>query len=314
MLMLALTKDNEIIHIKDALVKTDYYCDKCGGILRVRNGKIRVKHFYHLNEDCGSEGESLIHKYWKNYFLNLKEFDGYKIEDSRQEIPLLKGTYVPDIVLKTDKRTYIIIEVFYKNSKTEDYKEKLKRLKNLERAYEIKVDFEKILNIKILFDVEKNREDIKRSKEKEMKKEKLTKDLFREVERKRQYILDKYSKKGGLIYNIINSMLCTHSVSLNKLKINNRCKYNKFIEIQDIIYNSLKCQKFKIYLEEILDFEDKIISVKSNPFCINIYDYNNFLNHLRRNNNSIKFYSKDENLKGNISISLDDEEIKKLNF
>ena len=71
MLMLALTKDKEIIHIKDALVKTDYYCDECGGILRVRNGKVRIKHFYHLNEDCGSEGESLIHKYWKDYFLSL---------------------------------------------------------------------------------------------------------------------------------------------------------------------------------------------------------------------------------------------------
>lgn len=34
--MLALTDKKEIIHIKDALSKTDYYCAKCGGRLRVR--------------------------------------------------------------------------------------------------------------------------------------------------------------------------------------------------------------------------------------------------------------------------------------
>ena len=43
--MLTKTKDKKIIHIKDALVKTDYYCNDCGNILRVRNGKIRTKHF-----------------------------------------------------------------------------------------------------------------------------------------------------------------------------------------------------------------------------------------------------------------------------
>lgn len=312
MLMLALTKDKEIIHIKDALVKTDYYCDECGGILRVRNGKVRIKHFYHLNEDCGSEGESLIHKYWKNYFVNLKEFKGYKIIASRKEVSLLKGTYIPDVVLKTDKGTYIIIEIYYKNPKTDDYKEKLKKLKDLERAYEIKVNFEKILDIKILFDVEKNREDMEKNRKIEMKKEKLTKNLIKEVERKRYYILEKCSKKGGLIYNIINNMLCIRSISPNNLE--NSDRYNKFTGIQEIISNSFKYQKFKVYLVEILDFEDGIISGKSSPFYINIYDYKNFLNYLRKNNNSIKLYSKDENLKGNISVILDDEEIKKLKF
>lgn len=144
----------------------------------------------------------------------------------------------------------------------------------------------------------------------EMKKEKLTKNLIKEVERKRYYILEKCSKKGGLIYNIINNMLCIRSISPNNLE--NSDRYNKFTGIQEIISNSFKCQKFKVCLVEILDFEDGIISGKSSPFYINIYDYKNFLNYLRKNNNSIKLYSKDENLKGNISIILDDEEIKKL--
>lgn len=74
---LACTKDKEIIHINDALPKTDYYCGCCNGILRVRNGKIRKKHFSHLpNNDCKDKGESLIHEYWKGQFSKLKEFDG----------------------------------------------------------------------------------------------------------------------------------------------------------------------------------------------------------------------------------------------
>ena len=60
--MFALNSNNEIVHIKEALSKTDYFCAKCGGRLRVRNGKIKIKHFYHLDNDCGDRGESLIHR------------------------------------------------------------------------------------------------------------------------------------------------------------------------------------------------------------------------------------------------------------
>ena len=88
--MFALNSTNEIIHIKNALVKTDYYCANCGGILRVRNGTIKVKHFYHLSKDCGDKGESLIHKYWKEYFSTLNEFDNYNIVASKIEVYLLK--------------------------------------------------------------------------------------------------------------------------------------------------------------------------------------------------------------------------------
>ena len=154
--MLAKTKDGEIIHIEDALVKTDYFCGKCGGRLRVRNGKIKVKHFYHLNADCGDRGESLIHLYWKNYFSNLKEFDGYNIVASMQEVHLKNTGYTPDVVLKTGKGIYLAIEVCYKNPKDESYKSKFERIKDLEKVYEVEVDFDGILNTKILFDIKLN--------------------------------------------------------------------------------------------------------------------------------------------------------------
>ncbi|MGL6113462.1 MAG: competence protein CoiA family protein [Cetobacterium sp.] len=143
--MLALNSKNEIVHIKNALTKLDYYCADCGGILRVRNGKIKVKHYYHLSKDCGNKGESLIHRYWKEYFSKLKEFKEYKIIDSRMEVQLLQGNYIPDVVLKTEKETYLIIEICYKNPKTVEYLEKYKKLSKLEKVYEIKVDFNEII-------------------------------------------------------------------------------------------------------------------------------------------------------------------------
>ena len=291
--MLALTDKKEIIHIKDALTKTDYYCAKCDGRLRVRNGKIKVKHFYHLGTDCGSKGESLIHKYWKNYFLNLKEFEGYNIVESREEVSLLKGTYIPDVVMKTDKNTYIIIEIFYKNPKDCSYFEKFKKLKRLEKVYEIEVDFNEIISQKKLYDIEEIKE-----------KERKRKELLEEVERKRRYIINKYSKKGGLVfdYNILKLSSATF-VLYKDLKPKYNYAYNKFARVwyRYPISSSLLYKKYKVHLlEKIRDMR-----ARSKSFYINIYDYKNLKNY----NWVEKFqiYTEDEDLEGDISIVIEDE-------
>ena len=291
--MLALTDKKEIIHIKDALTKTDYYCAKCDGRLRVRNGKIKVKHFYHLGTDCGSKGESLIHKYWKNYFLNLKEFEGYNIVESREEVSLLKGTYIPDVVMKTDKNTYIIIEIFYKNPKDCSYFEKFKKLKRLEKVYEIEVDFNEIISQKKLYDIEEIKE-----------KERKRKELLEEVERKRRYIINKYSKKGGLVfdYNILKLSSATF-VLYKDLKPKYNYAYNKFARVwyRYPISSSLLYKKYKVHLlEKIRDMR-----ARSKSFYINIYDYKNLKNY----NWVEKFqiYTEEEDLEGDISIVIEDE-------
>ena len=155
--MLAYNSKKEIVTIDEALSGVNYYCGKCGGILRVKNGKIRIKHFFHLNEDCGDRGESLIHKYWKKYFLNLKgkEYRGYNIVDVKEEESLEKKIrYRPDIVLKTDDNKCIAIEICYTNPKTKEYFEKFKEIKWLNKVYEVKVDFEKIIETELLYDRE----------------------------------------------------------------------------------------------------------------------------------------------------------------
>ena len=73
MCLLAYDKEGNIIHIDDALPRTDYICSDCGNILRVKKGEIKAKHFFHLNtENCGGTGESLIHKYFKKKILKFK--------------------------------------------------------------------------------------------------------------------------------------------------------------------------------------------------------------------------------------------------
>lgn len=271
--MLAKTKDGEIIHIKDALIKTDYFCGKCGGRLRVRNGKIKVKHFYHLNSDCGDRGESLIHLYWKNYFSNLKEFDGYKITNSGKEVSLLKGNYISDIFLKTDKGTYLIIEICYKNPKTDDYKKFFKILgdKGIEKIYEIKVDFDGILNTKILFD-------IKRAKWIEKKHEELKK----EAELIREYIIKTYYADGGLIFEEYDHMPYCEFVLSKNLVPKYRYAYNKYARTwyKYNLSNSLKYKKFKVALLRELEIGGETIYEESSPFYIKIYDYKNLEGHL----------------------------------
>lgn len=62
---------------------------------------------------------------------------------------------IPDIVLKIDDESYIIIEIYYKNPKTSSYLKKFKKLTKLKKVYEIEVDFDEIIEIKEIYDREK---------------------------------------------------------------------------------------------------------------------------------------------------------------
>lgn len=292
--MLALTKDNKVVHIDNAVSKVDYYCAKCGGKLRVKNGKIRAKHFYHLNIDCGDKGESLIHKCWKKYFLKQKEFDEYNIIEAREEVHLLKGEYIPDIVYKTDKGVYIILEICVTNPKPKEYINKYKRLKKLEKVYEIIVEFGEILNIKILYNT-KREEDLKKN-----------------IEKRRKYILETYYEQGGLLYEALKQDKYDPPFLRPQLNKDILVKYGeepidstwkKFVKRE--ISLALRGKKFKIYLEE----QDENIKVKSESFYITIYDYKNMEYFFDMMNVfSIKLISEDINLKGDINIVLDKKE------
>lgn len=255
--MFALNSNNEIIHISDALSKTDYFCAKCGRVLRVRNGKIKVKHFYHLVNDCGDRGESLIHRYWKEYFSKLKEFEGFKIIDSRMEVRLLNNTYIPDIVLKIDDESYIIIEICYKNPKTFDYVEKFKKLSKLKKVYEIKVDFDEIIEIKEIYDRDKFEKEYKTLKEK--------------LEPAKDILL-KFSKRGGIKFCFIDHYPSYTPVLDKYLKMEYRCTNNPYSNISySYPYrDSVTPTKTKICL--YISSRTYNFSIRTLPFYINIYN------------------------------------------
>lgn len=255
--MFALNSNNEIVHIKEALSKTDYFCAKCGGRLRVRNGKIKIKHFYHLDNDCGDRGESLIHRYWKEYFSKLKEFEGFKIIDSRTEVRLLNNTYIPDIVFKIDDGSYIIIEICYKNPKTFSYLEKFKKLTKLKKVYEIEVDFDEIIEIKEIYNREKFKKEYKYLKEK--------------LDFTKKFLLN-ISERGGIKFCYIDHIPSFIPVLAKYLKMDYRWTGNPF-STKRYSYpykDSITPTKTKVYLVKSSRSYD--FTIRTEPFYINIYN------------------------------------------
>ena len=140
MTKLAFDKDNNIIHIDKAMSKIDYFCADCGSRLRVKNGKVKSKHFFHVNaDDCGGTGESLIHQYYKDVISKYKtvklpiydldnecevyvrEYKEFNVVGSNKEVRLLEGKLIADVVLTLDNGQNIAIEVCYRNPKTEEH-------------------------------------------------------------------------------------------------------------------------------------------------------------------------------------------------
>lgn len=146
--------------------------------------------------------------------------------------------------------------------------EKFKKLKKLEKVYEIIVDSEKILDTKILFDIEI-----------EKRIEQRKKDLQEEIEKIRHYILNKYYLNGGLIFDTNHHMPYSKFILHKELKPKYRySKYNS--KYKYIIKSSLKYKKFRVYLTISLNFEKKFLVEKSTPFNVNIYDFENLYQHL----------------------------------
>lgn len=61
------SEDGKIVHISQALTKTDYKCPGCDQAIGVRHGRVRQKHFWHkYPTDCqhytGSPGEGALHR------------------------------------------------------------------------------------------------------------------------------------------------------------------------------------------------------------------------------------------------------------
>jgi len=62
-LIFALDEKNQLISAKNAHKKENYFCRECGGIVRLRAGLHRQRHFFHLGppDSCRQSQKSLVH-------------------------------------------------------------------------------------------------------------------------------------------------------------------------------------------------------------------------------------------------------------
>ncbi|WVR22059.1 MAG: hypothetical protein [Malazfec virus 1] len=139
MLVLAM-KEEKIVHVSDAIKGTDYICPDCSEVVRCRKGEVNAHHYYHLNSECTSNGESVVHRYFKEKFANLTtiNIDGvdYTATQSFVEKTITPNLRV-DVLLILNGWKPLVIEVCYKNKKTDTHKEMFAEL-GLE-AYEVYV-------------------------------------------------------------------------------------------------------------------------------------------------------------------------------
>lgn len=84
----ALNKDNLLISSHQALKQEDYYCRECKGIVRVRGGIQRKKHFFHLkpSDACRQSQKSASHLQVQYHLLNLLPKEECQLERRFPEI------------------------------------------------------------------------------------------------------------------------------------------------------------------------------------------------------------------------------------
>jgi len=72
MQLYALNDKKSLLHASQAINRQNYFCTECEGIVRLRGGIHRRKHFYHLSPalHCRQNGKSLIHLAVQHYFLD----------------------------------------------------------------------------------------------------------------------------------------------------------------------------------------------------------------------------------------------------
>ena len=165
MLKYAYDENKNIVPIAKAQKQTDYYCPECEAVLRIKDGEIKCKHYFHLNVgDCGATGESQAHKYFKEHItdfideieIEYNTFGGKQTEvhkiisfETEQRLPINGTVIVPDVLATLDNGEQIAIEVYYSHKKDEIDVDKYNQLNMIAVEIEIDIDME-ILDIKTI--------------------------------------------------------------------------------------------------------------------------------------------------------------------
>lgn len=142
-MLLAINEDGKIVHAKDVDKGQTYICPTCNEEVILKKGSKKIHHFAHkIDTQCSNnDGESAVHKYFKDYVAELKEVDynGQMMQITHSEVEKrLTDGLIADVLLILDGWKSIAVEICYKHAKDEEHIQKYKDL-NLE-CYEIYVD------------------------------------------------------------------------------------------------------------------------------------------------------------------------------
>lgn len=157
--------DGVLTHVKDIVKGMEIICPECGERLILKEGKKTVKHLAHRG-DNNCSGESVIHKYTKEYIYNnlncitLSEHKVMMIDNrfklaNSEELGVkekyleyrLSPEYIPDIYIVLEGNYRVALEICYKNAKEELHLEEIIPSLSLDLVLEIKVDEEDIINM-----------------------------------------------------------------------------------------------------------------------------------------------------------------------
>lgn len=278
MLTLALNEHGDIVHIKDAERGIFYKCPDCKEEVFAKKGETNAHHFCHKNsEDCGSHGESVVHKYYKQYIANLKEVEymgaTMQVTHSYMEKQLTQGL-VADVVLILDGWKTIAVEICYQHAKDEAHIEKYKEL-NLE-CYEVYVDMDEdrtkfeIINFKCLSSIEIIKEELVECCNKKFDAEiralkhqflEQTKQFKDEIKKNKSEIQQKEREMRHLITDKkLIEWTGYSSNQLSQVYKNSKGEKFYFLEMCNIIdgylYNEREeTTKIKLYVKQILGYD-----------------------------------------------------------
>ena len=129
-LIVALDKEDNYIHIRDAKENVEYFCPCCRNSVKPRAFKTEIEyqvqpHFYHV---CGScDEESRVHWIYKNWLF--KEGSKFYVDkklytvgsvDIEKSYNTNFGKYRPDITVNTKCGKVIFFEINFTSAKKED--------------------------------------------------------------------------------------------------------------------------------------------------------------------------------------------------
>lgn len=165
------------VHVRDAVKDRHfkYYCEECKEELVLRDGLVKQKHFSHKpSTNCEvskkGNGESIVHKYWKNHFASRSFIDlpYYELNEDQTDLTVQTATYNikmavtektftlkngksirPDIVLTLEDGRDVALEICYKSKKTYKHIQAFAELGLT--AYEVRVYEDKACEVKVLY-------------------------------------------------------------------------------------------------------------------------------------------------------------------